>query len=468
MQTGSTPNAYQTLKQKLKEENSTENSSNTENGNNTEAGNAKSLNDMHSNAETNENEKVQNNVPVNEFPAEKVVVTYVPSDKPAQIVTKRLVTTDNFTGAYILGPKKSEAREQQPANRQEPVTTDNLTGAYILGPKKSDGPEHSTANGQQPANRQEPVSEQQQASPQIVPRILLPVSRKKSDEIKVEGVSMRPVPNSSDTPSTSMETDLPSPEKNLKKRGRPRKDQSKSSVCEENTKHEAMKSFPGPIVKIEPDGQGHSPGKAKTPKINEHQMKAVKHRRVSNTNPWTCTLCGKVSFATSLGCLYGPYAGDGDVGNGGRGVGHREEGEPQAKKRRDSNEDGEELWFHRDCIVWSPGVYSLGESLVGYNQVVADAQSRVSSSLYILLSLLFLLKAHFINCNLYIFRCRNVIIVATLVLRWCVYTGRVRNNFTFSVPRKRVSLSHNWTESFPYFVSTICWWLVKVFQLFFS
>ena len=373
-----TPNLYQTLKQKFKEETSAQNLSNTSSENKTETVNAKPIKNMPSSAQTTpsctESEKVQGNTPVTKPSPEKIVVTHVSPDKSEKIVTKEIVTTDQRTGAYILAPNKSEGHKRgtanetisQPASGQEPVSR------------------------QQAANGQEPASEPQSSNPKIVPRIVpriipkisTPVSKTKNSEIKVEESTVRPVHNSDDTPSTSKAADQSSSEMDqhtvddvAKKRGRPRKDESVSTVSGVGTKQEAKKPLSGPTVKHELDR--HSPGKAKTSKQNEPQMKAVKHKRVSGTNPWTCALCGKVSFANSLGCLYGPY--DGEVGKDSAAVGDGEEGEPHAKKRRGTNGDEveQELWFHGECIVWSPGVYALGDTLAGYHQVVADAQSRV-------------------------------------------------------------------------------------------
>ena len=337
-----TPNVYQTLKQKFKEQTSTQSLSNSANEKKTETLNAKPVKKMQSNAETTppctENEKVQSDAPVTKPSAEKAEVTYVSPGKCGTV---------------------NETISQP-------------------------------TSGQQPVNGQKPASVQQSANPKIVPRIVprivpkiaSPVSKTKNSEIKVEESSIRSVTNSDDTPSTSKtSTDQSSAEMDqqhtvddVRKRGRPRKEESVSTISGVGTKQDAMKPLSGPTVKHELER--HSGGKAKTSKQNEPQIKAVKHKRVSSTNPWTCALCGKVSFENSLGCLYGPY--DGEVGKEGRAVGDGEGGEPHAKKRRGSNGDEveQELWFHGDCIVWSPGVYALGDTLAGYHQVVADAQSR--------------------------------------------------------------------------------------------
>lgn len=118
---------------------------------------------------------------------------------------------------------------------------------------------------------------------------------------------------------------------------------------------------------------------SKTMRPGESQLKPLKHAKLNNTNLWTCCLCGKLSFEDSLGCLFGPYDENRDV--------VQPEGPVAARKRkRDSTSDepesptklkpesNHELWFHGDCIIWSPGVYVVGDLLAGYRQAVNESR----------------------------------------------------------------------------------------------
>lgn len=205
---------------------------------------------------------------------------------------------------------------------------------------------------------------------------------------QVEDTSSIPIVSLTDSPSTSAQTNWLTDQEheNLlndtvrRKRGRPRKYPSINTMSVGNNKKgEEKKHFSGPTLKHDLDKKGHLSGRAKNPKLNEHHVKTVKQKGASVANSWVCALCWKGSFSNFLGCLYGPYSEENDaelIESGGG-----ELGEPQSKKLRGSSEDVKtELWFHGECMVWSPGVYALGESLVGYTQVVADAHTRVGCS----------------------------------------------------------------------------------------
>ena len=345
-------NLYQTIKNKLMEENSVQSSSNVKQSESLKQyGNA--AGNLQSNAEEVQKKQIQSDIPVSKNDDQKIIVTYVSPDKPSKNVRGN-VTTDKQTGAYIQVPSAVESRGSNISKNLKPTVTQASLQA---------------ANGQ---------------IPRLVPRIVLPVGQVKKEEGR--RIAQTTVANSSSIPSTSnTNLDWPSIEEHestlnnvvVRRRGRPRKNTSVDTTSEV-PKQDSKKPLTGPTLKRELDRQGHFSGRAKTTKASEQQIKTVRHKRVSSTNPWTCALCGKVSFENSLGCLYGPYVGDGAKEGSDRGEEQdRKEGdEPQSKKKR--SEDAEdELWFHGECLVWSPGVYALGESLAGYEQVVKDAQSRV-------------------------------------------------------------------------------------------
>ncbi|XP_046855575.1 retinoic acid-induced protein 1-like isoform X2 [Xenia sp. Carnegie-2017] len=59
-----------------------------------------------------------------------------------------------------------------------------------------------------------------------------------------------------------------------------------------------------------------------------------------------------------------------------------EDSEPISKKRRSSTSEKDspcEVWFHGYCVVWSPGFYTVDNTLVGCEQVVIDARTRFCS-----------------------------------------------------------------------------------------
>ena len=350
------PNLYQTLKNKLKEENSIQSQASSSDVKQSEkvTQDVKTAGSRQSNVESTQKEKVQSDTPVSKTPGQKIIVTYISPDKPSKHVRAN-VTTDKRTGAYIQVPSVMESRETNASNRLKPTVTQS--------------------SSQSPSGK----------NPKIVPRISQPIRQVKKDDEEQPETSVASSSNASST--SDNKTNWPSIEEHestlnnvVKRRGRPRKT-TLVDPTSEIPKQDSKKPLTGPTIKRELDRQGHYSGRAKTTKTNDQQIKTVKHKRVSNTNPWTCALCGKVSFENSLGCLYGPYTESGDVvkGESDRGDVCEGGGEPLSKKRRGSSEDSdqEEVWFHGECLVWSPGVYALGESLAGYEQVVKDAQSRV-------------------------------------------------------------------------------------------
>lgn len=113
---------------------------------------------------------------------------------------------------------------------------------------------------------------------------------------------------------------------------------------------------------------------------------------------WVCCLCGKRSGHNLLGDLYGPYktkyskektdssfAKDSKLSQKLSSPGRKSSSSSDAhvERKSSSNEDDMEnydldLWIHRDCGVWSPGVFMLGKILHGLEQAVESAAQHVS------------------------------------------------------------------------------------------
>lgn len=113
---------------------------------------------------------------------------------------------------------------------------------------------------------------------------------------------------------------------------------------------------------------------------------------------WVCCLCGKRSGHNLLGDLYGPYktkyskektdsssAKDSKLSQKLSSPGRKSSSSSDAhvERKSSSNEDDMEncdldLWIHRDCGVWSPGVFMLGKTLHGLEQAVESAAQHVS------------------------------------------------------------------------------------------
>ena len=396
------PNLYQALKQnqKLKEETSSFDQTSAERGKPPEVSSQESKDQVASHSSQSEADRGSDVVSKNATP-QKLVVTYVSPD------TRKLETANRVTPLIQVPAKRDEVKRSSVGQSGRASTATN-------GSKPAtDGTASKPASVQQPADRKQPANGMQ---PKIVPRISSPIRQVKTEggEKQVEIPSTSAPANSTKTPPSSGQNS-PSDsgrEKSVnnivKKRGRPRKNlppntnnvvRNKQNIGKPD-KDSALKetwgaktTVPGPTLKHELNRQGSAPKRRVNTTKPSEQIKTIKNKRVSSTNPWTCSLCGKVSFKYPLGCLYGPYDGGSDlvVKEEGWGEGENSDrdkgGEPQHKKRRGSSNSDEgdgpqkgtrELWFHGECMVWSPGVYALGESLVGYKQVVCDAQTRVS------------------------------------------------------------------------------------------
>ena len=164
------------------------------------------------------------------------------------------------------------------------------------------------------------------------------------------------------------------------KRGQPRKSESSMPEKPKITKTDSQR---GPTLLTELEKRGLSlAARIKTTRSGESQLKPIQNTKVNSANPWRCSLCGKSSFENSLGCLFGPYDENKDALQA-------EAQTPVRKRKHNSASDeaesptklkseSQEFWFHGDCIVWSPGVCVVGESLAGYKQAVNDSRFRVS------------------------------------------------------------------------------------------
>lgn len=134
---------------------------------------------------------------------------------------------------------------------------------------------------------------------------------------------------------------------------------------------------------------------------------------------WVCCLCGKRSGNNLLGDLYGPYktkyskektdsssAKDCKLSQKRSSPGRNSSSSSDAhvERKSSSTEDDMEncdldLWIHRDCGVWSPGVFMLGKTLHGLEQAVESAAQHVSILSY---SLSFYNRNLLCNCLMYL------------------------------------------------------------------
>ena len=74
------------------------------------------------------------------------------------------------------------------------------------------------------------------------------------------------------------------------------------------------------------------------------------------TGQWLCKLCSNRPNHENLGDLYGPYFLSNDTKGG-----------------------EEEIWFHEDCMVWTPNVYIKDNKLMGVQDAVSLALKNVKS-----------------------------------------------------------------------------------------
>lgn len=103
---------------------------------------------------------------------------------------------------------------------------------------------------------------------------------------------------------------------------------------------------------------------------------------------WVCSLCGKGSGYNLLGDLYGPYKTkfskektDSSFKEGKQSQKLSSPGRKSSSSsdvQVDSESCDVDLWIHRDCGVWSPGVFMLGRTIHGLEQAVESAAQHVS------------------------------------------------------------------------------------------
>ena len=134
---------------------------------------------------------------------------------------------------------------------------------------------------------------------------------------------------------------------------------------------------------------------SKSPKKRKVSMSSSPVKHIS-TRPrggidgdlWVCSLCGKGSGYNLLGDLYGPYktkfSKEKTDSTSKEGKQSQKLSSPGRKSSSSSDVqvDSEtcdvDLWIHRDCGVWSPGVFMLGRTIHGLEQAVESAAQHVS------------------------------------------------------------------------------------------
>lgn len=116
------------------------------------------------------------------------------------------------------------------------------------------------------------------------------------------------------------------------------------------------------------------------PSLSPTKTLLVQPRGGVDGDAWVCAFCGKPSNHNSLGVLYGPYKAklsrdisechspDKVMSPGGR----------LPELPTDLEGTSVELWIHKDCGVWTQGIYMLGRTLYGLEQAVESAASHVS------------------------------------------------------------------------------------------
>ena len=114
---------------------------------------------------------------------------------------------------------------------------------------------------------------------------------------------------------------------------------------------------------------------------------------------WVCSLCGKGCGYNLLGDLYGPYktkfSKEKTDSTSKEGKQSQKLSSPARKSSSSSDVQVEsencdvDLWIHRDCGVWSPGVFMLGRTIHGLEQAVESAAQHVSQLNFLPTSLSF-------------------------------------------------------------------------------
>ena len=146
------------------------------------------------------------------------------------------------------------------------------------------------------------------------------------------------------------------------------------------------RSVEAPTVSI---GRPSKKRKISTSSSPVKHVMSTKPRGGVDGDTWVCSFCGKRSGFNLLGDLYGPYktkfSKEKSVdGSSKEGKLSQKLSSPsrKASSSSDIQTDNEscdvDLWIHRDCGVWSPGVFMIGRTVHGLEQAVESAAQHVS------------------------------------------------------------------------------------------
>lgn len=156
---------------------------------------------------------------------------------------------------------------------------------------------------------------------------------------------------------------------------------SKEKDIPETRSHKRPHSINVPTVSKAARNVSKRP-KMTPPSLSPTKTLLVQPRGGVDGDAWVCAFCGKPSNHNSLGVLYGPYKAKLS-----RDISDRECRSPDKvmspggripELPTDLDGTSVELWIHKDCGVWSQGIYMLGRTLYGLEQAVESAASHVS------------------------------------------------------------------------------------------
>ena len=186
-----------------------------------------------------------------------------------------------------------------------------------------------------------------------------------------------------DEPSTQVET------QNKKgQRGRPRKSESERLTPQKAYKRTVALDVP--TVGYTPEGTKKTKYSTRIPSI---KFISVIPKGCGIGDTWCCCLCGKPPHFGYLGVLFGPYKvkllSREMVESCSRKSPSSKLLSPISKSKQiaensetaigtDSETQVLELWVHKECAVWSHGVYMQGKNLEGLEQVAESATQHVS------------------------------------------------------------------------------------------
>ncbi|XP_031548794.1 uncharacterized protein LOC116286416 isoform X2 [Actinia tenebrosa] len=161
------------------------------------------------------------------------------------------------------------------------------------------------------------------------------------------------------------------------------KSPSKEKYISETRSHKRPHSINVPTVSKATKNNSKRP-KITPPPISPTKTLLVQPRGGVDGDAWVCAFCGKPSNHNSLGILYGPYKAklsrdisDKDCRSPDKVM---SPGSRLPELPTDLEGSSVELWIHKDCGVWSQGVYMLGRTLYGLEQAVESAASHNCST----------------------------------------------------------------------------------------